>query len=83
MNAAALTVTARKTSDNSVVSGATTYVITGGGTFFVGYTDGSGQYVAQVLVGTVNVQCTKSPLTGTNNNVVVPAGGTSTTVMLA
>ena len=31
VNAAALNITARKTSDNSLVSGATTYVITGGG----------------------------------------------------
>ena len=83
VNAAALNITARKTSDNDAVSGAAAYVITGGGSFFVGYTDGSGQYPAQVLVGTVNVQCTKSPITGTNNNVVVPSGGTSTTVMLA
>ena len=83
VSAAALTVTARKTSDNSLVSGAATYVITGGGSFFVGYTDGSGQYVAQVLPGTMNVQCTKSPLTGTNSNVVVPSGGASSTVFVA
>ena len=83
VNAAALNITARKTSDNSVVSGAATYVNTGGGYFFIGYTDGSGQSAAQVLVGTVSVQCTKSPLTGTNSNLAVGAGGTSTTVMLA
>ena len=43
--------------------------------------DGEGR--AQVLVGTVNVQCTKSPLTGTNSNLVVGAGGISTTVMVS
>ena len=81
--AAALTITARKTSDNSVVSGANTYVITGGSSFYLGTTDGSGQFVAQVLAGTMNVQCVKSPISGTNTNVVVPSGGTSTAVMLA
>ena len=40
-------------------------------------------FLAQVLVGTVNVQCTKSPLTGTNSNLVVGSGGITTTVMLA
>ena len=83
VNAAAVSITARKTSDNSVVSGAATYVVTGGGSNFVGYTDGSGQLTAQVLVGTIGVQCTKSPLTGTNSNLVVGSGGLSTTVMLA
>jgi prepilin-type N-terminal cleavage/methylation domain-containing protein len=83
VNAAALNITARKTSDNGVVSGAATYVNTGGGYFFVGYTNGSGQYGAQVLVGTVSVQCTSSALTGTNSNLSVPAGGTNSTVMLA
>ena len=82
-NAAAVNITARKTSDNSPVSGAATYVITGGGSNFVGYTDNNGQLTAQVLVGTVNVQCTKSPLTGTNSNLVVGSGGVTTTVMVA
>jgi hypothetical protein len=83
VSAAALTVTARKASDNSLVTGANTYVITGGGTFFLGTTDGSGQYVAQVLVGTVGAKCTKAALTGTNSNLVVGSGGASTTVLLA
>ena len=83
VNTAALTITARKVSDNSLVTGANTYVITGGGSFFVGYTDGSGQFAAQVLVGTVGAQCTKSPLTGTNSNLAVGAGGASTTVLLS
>jgi len=83
VNAAALTVTARKLSDNSLVSGATTYVTTGGGTFTLGTTDGSGVYVAQVLAGTVNVRCTKSPLTGINNGLSAPAGGTSSTVLIS
>jgi len=82
-NAAALNITARKASDNSVVPGAATYVNTGGGYFFVGYTNGSGQDTTQVLVGTVSVQCTGSPLTGTNTNISVPASGANTTVMLA
>ena len=64
-------------------AGANTWVITGGGSFYLGTTDGSGQYVAQVLTGTMNVQCTKSPLTGTVSNVTVPAGGAATTVQLA
>ena len=83
VHTAALTVTARKASDNSLVVGANTYVITAGGTFFLGYTDGSGGFAAQVLAGTVNLQCTKSPLTGTNSNLVVGAGGLSTTVLLS
>ena len=83
VNAAALTITARKASDNSLVTGANTWVITGGGSFYLGTTDGSGQYVAQVLTGTMNVQCTKSPLTGTVSNVTVPAGGTASTVQLS
>ncbi|MGO9876956.1 MAG: hypothetical protein ACLPVY_24535 [Acidimicrobiia bacterium] len=81
-NAAALNITAQLASNSSVVSGAATSVNTGGGYFFLGYTNSSGQYAAQVLVGTVSVQCTSSSLTGTNSNVSVPAGGTSTTVML-
>jgi prepilin-type N-terminal cleavage/methylation domain-containing protein len=80
---AAIDVTVRRTSDNALVSGATTSVITSGGTFFVGYTNGSGQLTAQVLVGTVSVRATSSALTGINNNLVVGSGGISTTVMLA
>ena len=82
VHTAALSITARKTSDNSLVVGANTYVITPGGTFFLGYTDGSGGFAAQVLAGTVNAQCTKSPLTGTNSNLVVGSGGLSTTILL-
>ena len=63
-------------------AGANTSVITAGGTYYLGYTNGSGQYVAQVARRHGGVQCTKSPLTGTNSNVVVPSGGTSATVML-
>ncbi len=81
--AASIDITALRTSDNSVVSGATVSIITGGGTYNVGSTDGTGKFLAQVLVGTVGVRCTRSPITGTNSNIVVPAGGTSTTVMLA
>ena len=81
--AAGISITARRTSDNSVVSGATVSVITGNTNYSVGTTDATGQYVAQVLVSTVGVRCTLSPITGANSNLVVPSGGISTTVMLA
>ncbi len=81
--AAGVDVTARRTSDNSPVSGATVSVITGATSFTVGTTDVSGKFLAEVLVSTIGVRCTLSPITGTNSNLVVPSGGISTTVMLA
>ena len=78
VNAAALNITARKTSDNGGL-GCRCVCDHGRRQLLRRVHRRQRPVPAQVLVGTVNVQGTKSPITGTDDNVVVPSGGTSAT----
>ncbi len=83
VSAVPVVVNCRRQSDGTAVAGATGSVVHGGVVYPFGASDGSGIVNVQVLVGAHDFRCKLGALQATNTNVTVPAGGTTTTILMS